>query len=167
MRAGLLLRLGLLTIGIFAIYTALTSGVDYMYLHLKGGGVAEGFGHSYAAGAISYFLTPLSFAFICFAFASRIERLLLGRAAEERVEITVRPELLLSVGIKLIGLYCLATYLGPLIATGYEYLGVKSQNPQVSEVQTNSDLIMNSVGLLLAYFLRVKTKWFTKALQDG
>lgn len=166
MRAGLLLRIGLLAIGVSAIYTALTSGAYYMYLHLKAGGAADSFGNSHAAGAICYFLTPLSFAFICFAFASRIERLLLGDAATERVEIAGHPELFASVGIKLIGLYFLATHLGPMLATIYELLGVKSENPQVSGVQTNSDLIMNGVGLLLAYFLCVKTRWFTKVLQD-
>jgi hypothetical protein len=166
MRAGLLLRIGILVVGISALYTLLTSGAYYVYLFFGLARDPAGLGNDYAAGVAAYFLTPLVFAFVCFAFSSRIERFLLGRAGDERLEIAAAPAALLGAGIKLVGVYQVSLYLGPLISTGYEYLAVKSSNPGVSSVQTNSDFLYNGAAILIGCLLCTRSAWVVRTLQD-
>ncbi len=89
-------------------------------------------------------------------FAGKITRALLGSAAEETSG-TVPLALATKILIKLLALYLIGSFGGPMVATLYELLAVRSANTTVSEVQVTSDLIANGVGIAFGLWLGLRT----------
>jgi hypothetical protein len=70
----------------------------------------------------------------------------------------------LRVGIKLLGLFFIATYLGPLLSTFFEFLAAKGGGSRFQSEQTTSDFIFNLVGLGFGYFFCAQTNRVLKTI---
>ena len=169
MRAGLLLRIALYVLGIYALQGALSHGVYYLHLGLIGApdpdpGRLGGPSTRYSL-IFGYCFTPLLFALACFGFAGAIERILLGTAGNERIEFSdASTGATLRVGIKLVGLFLVATYLGPLLSTAFEFVAARGGSSRFVNEQITSDFIFNLVGLGFGYFFCAQTNRVLKTL---
>lgn len=166
MRAGLLFRIAIYTLAISAVYMLATSGVYYLQIYFKSSFGAEEFSGSSATGVLAYFLMPLLFAFVGFAFAGNLEGFLLGSAANERADFAGGSHTLLAMGLKLLGVYFISAFVGPLVATIYELLAVRVENPAVSAVQINHDMLLNLVGMAAGFLLCTQTSRIARALNS-
>lgn len=143
MKAGTLLRIGIYLIALWWLISGVSSAVYYAHSAFSGV-TTDVYGRNPYAGTVyGHAVAPLLFAFLCFAFGGRLSRWLLGAAVQEPIE-AATPRVA-RVLIKVLGLYLLGTYGGPMGATLYEFMAARSANPKVSEVVVNSDLIANGV----------------------
>lgn len=155
MKAGTLLRIGIYIVGLWALFSGLSSSLYYLHAALTG--PTTDFAGREIFGSMVYgnAIVPLFFALTCFGFGSAITRLLLGKSAEEQVD--GLPPKVTKVLLKLLALYFIGSYGGHMIATLYELLAVRSGNRALTEVQVTSDLIANGAVLAFAFWLGVRT----------
>lgn len=155
MKACTLLRIGIHLVGLWWLISGVSSAVYYAHSALSGI-TTDLYGRDPFAGTVyGHAVAPLLFALLCFAFDGRLSRWLLGAAAQDVVE-AATPRVA-RVLIKVLGLYLLGTYGGPMGATLYEFMAARSANPRVSEVVVNSDLIANGLGLAFAFWFALRT----------
>lgn len=156
MKAGTLLRIGIHLIGLWWLISAVSSALYYAY-STSLGDTTDLYGRNLYAGTVyGHVVAPLVFTFLCFAFGGKFSRWLLGAAAQEVIG-AATPQVA-RVLIKLLGLYLLGTYGGHMAATIYELMAVGPANPGISNVQVNSDLISNGVGLAFAFWFGLRTE---------
>lgn len=145
---------------------AITTGVYYARVYFTTSLGAQEIAAASGPALLGYGIMPALFAFICFGFAGKMERFLLGGAANERVDLGgVSAGGLLRTGAKLIGVYLIATYLGSLAATVYEFVAVHGGNTHFQSAQVTSDLIASGLGVLVGYFLCCHAARLVKAIE--
>lgn len=166
MKAGLLLRIGIHLLGIWAIYTAITTGVYQAHLMISIGGFnvrlwfTDG---TYVGGFFAYFVFPLLFAFCAFAFAGRIQRALLGPEGDAPLaRDAFAPIGLWMIGCKILGLYLIADSGAGMIATMFEMVALRAGGGEFSESQVTSDIIANVVGIVAGVTLARRTEWVVR-----
>ena len=160
MKAGTLLRIGLYLVAVWALFTATTAGA-YQLLYFIGN-YQHGVGfflQQMMPALAAYFVFPLVFAVGLFATAGRLERLLLGRRAEEPLgPVPAASRELLTTALQVLGAYLLITYGAALVATGFELFVLRARSEGLAHTQAVSDLIANLIGVGAGFVLLLRTE---------
>lgn len=162
MKAGTVLRVGIYLIGLWALYSGLTSLVYFGHAMLSQQSPALADIASHQPAIFGNAVVPLTFSLMCFGYGGLITRTLLGAAADEVAGPSLGGRLPVKVGVKLLALYLLGVFAGPLVATLFELAAVRSGNRVFSEVQVLSDLIANGLGVAFAFWLGLRTDRVTR-----
>lgn len=155
MKAGTLLRIGIYLVGLWWLFSGVSSAVYYAHSAFSGATTDFAGRDLYGGTVYGYAIAPLVFALLCFSFGGKLARWLLGAAAQEVIS-AATPQVA-RVLIKVLALYLLGTYGGHMAATIYELMAVGPANPAISRVQVTSDLLANGVGLAFAFWFGLRT----------
>jgi hypothetical protein len=159
MTHGTLLRIGIYLIGVWALLTAVTHGAYYTLELIDRWGSASDLYRAPSWSALfAYGAFPLVFAVGAFGFARSIQRLLLGREGEAGIDrASLNRHQLLVIGLRLLGIYFLVTYLPGLASNLVEILIDRARSHLPVAPDLTSSFVYNLVGTLLALVLCTKT----------